>query len=79
VPVSPEGVTSEVEVGVEVPTSRFCTLIRGSMNFVLYSEKTWVYSAVLFFCWVVEKVRTSDNFESVTLGVLGNGRNLDGV
>jgi hypothetical protein len=42
-------------VGVEVPTSRFWTEIRGSMNLALYSERTWVWRAVLFFCCVVEK------------------------
>ena len=28
-------------VGVEVPMSRLRTEILGSMNFVLYSERTW--------------------------------------
>jgi len=41
-------------VGVEVPISRFRTEMRGSINFVLYSERTWAYSVVLSFCWVVE-------------------------
>jgi hypothetical protein len=31
-----------VVVGVDVPMSRLRTEILGSMNFVLYSERTWV-------------------------------------
>lgn len=35
-------VSGELEFGVDVPMSRLRTEIRGSMNFVLYSERTWV-------------------------------------
>jgi hypothetical protein len=34
--------SGELPVGVEVPISRLRTEILGSMNFVLYSERTWV-------------------------------------
>ena len=34
--------SGEFEFGVEVPISRLRTEIRGSMNFALYSERTWV-------------------------------------
>ena len=40
VPVSLTGVPSGDAFAVEVPTSRLRTEIRGSMNFVLYSERT---------------------------------------
>jgi hypothetical protein len=41
VPASDRGEFSgEVVVGVDVPMSLFRTEMRGSMNFVLYSERT---------------------------------------
>ena len=62
VPVSAYGLPSgEDFVGVEVPTSRLRTEMRGSMNFVLYSERTCVYRVVLSFCCPVENLIRSDN------------------